>query len=251
MSVFQQFRLDGRIALVTGAGRGIGLAIAQAFAEAGAKVAIQDIDLAVAESEAKKLTDAGATAIALGGDATKLDDVDRWVPTTREKLGGTVDILVNNASIQMSQKFDEWTAEQMENVLRANYTGPFRLCQQVVAGMKERKWGRILNVGSIQGNKGFIGMGPYSGSKAALHNLTRALARPLGEHGITVNAIAPGVFDTLRNKSFTEKSQDFNWLPLRRVGQSEDCAAIALLLCSDAGGYITGDIISVDGGMHL
>lgn len=250
-SIFQQFRIDGRVALVTGAGRGIGLAIAQGLAEAGAKVAIQDIDFDVAEAEAKKIVDAGFTAVALGGDATNLEDVDRWVPDTKAKLGGDVDILVNNASIQMLHKLEEWTPELIDKVLRANYSGPFRLCQQVIPAMKEKRWGRILNIGSIQGNKGFLGMGPYSGSKSALHNLTRALARSVGEHNITVNALAPGVFDTMRNQEFTEKAPDFNWLPMKRIGKPEDCAAISLLLCSDAGGYITGDIISVDGGMAL
>ena len=251
MSVFHKLRLDGRVALVTGAGRGIGLAIAQAFAEAGAKVAIQDVDLGVAEAEAKKLVDGGATAIAIGGDATQLDQVDRWLPDTREKLGGNVDILVNNASIQTQMKFVEWPLDKFEETIRANFTVPFRLCQQVIPSMKEKRWGRILNIGSIQGIKGSLGMGPYAGMKAALHNLTQAMARSFGEHGVTANALAPGVFDTLRNQTFTSQTQNFDWLPIRRVGQPADCAAIALLLCSDAGSYITGDVISVDGGMSI
>ena len=251
MSVFQQFRLDGRVALVTGAGRGIGLAIAQALAEAGAKVAIQDIDLAVAEAEAKKLVDMGATAVALGGDATKLDDVDRWIPDTKEKLGSDIDILVNNASIQATMTFVEWPVETIENILRANLTGPFRLCQLVIPAMKEKRWGRILNIGSIQGIRGAPSMAPYSASKGALHNLTLALAKGMGEHGITVNALAPGVFDTLRNETFTNQHPDFSWIPARRIGKPADCGAIALLLCSDAGSYITGGVISVDGGMSI
>ena len=252
MSVFQQFRLDGRIALVTGAGRGIGLAIAQALAEAGAKVAIQDIDLAVAEAEVKKITDAGGQGVALGGDASKLDDVEAWVPKVTEALG-PIDVLVNNAAIQDNMKFVEWPADEIESVLRANITAPIRLCQQVVPHMKQQKWGRILNIGSIQGLKGSLSMSPYAASKAAIHNLTISLARGLGEHGITCNALAPGVFDTLRNKEFFahNEANNLKWLPLRRAGEPDDCAAIALLLCSDAGRYITGDVVSVDGGMAI
>ena len=252
MSVLQQFRVDGKVALITGAGRGIGLAIAQALAEAGAKVAIQDIDHDIAAAEAGKLVDAGGQAIALGGDATKLADVEGWITQTREALGD-VDILVNNVSIQASYSLEEWPIEEAEKILRTNVIGPMRLIQLAVPHMRERKWGRILNVGSIQGIKGYPGMLPYSAGKAALHNMTRALARGLGQHGITCNAIAPGIFNTLRNSETFGKHDihDFKDLPLRRAGLPDDCAAISLLLCSDAGKYITGDCVSVDGGMHL
>lgn len=253
-SLMNQFRLEGRVALVTGSGRGIGLAIGRAFAEAGAKVALQDIDQDVALAEAKRLVDAGHTAIALGGDATRLEDADAWFRDTTAQLG-PIDILVNNAAIQSSRHLEEWTGEQVEMILRANVTAPWRLCQLVVPHMRQQQWGRILNIGSIQGIRGYLGMGPYSASKAALHNLTNTFARAMGKDGITVNCIAPGFFNTHRNKAHIEKqfgeSKRADFLPLKRIGEPEDCAGAALLLCSDAGGYITGVVLHVDGGMHV
>lgn len=253
-AILNSFRIDGRVALVTGAGRGIGLGIAKALAEAGARVAIQDIDLDVARAEADALTRAGHPAVALGGDATRLGDADEWVAQTAAQLG-PVDILVNNASIQSSRHLEEWTNDQVEEILRANVASPWRVTQIVVPHMREQRWGRILNIGSIQGIRGYLGMGPYSASKAALHNMTNTFARALGKDGITVNCIAPGYYNTWRNRESMEKrqqgSKQVDWLPLKRIGEPEDCAGAALLLCSDAGSYITGAILHVDGGMHV
>lgn len=255
MFSFDQFRVDGRVALVTGAGRGIGLAIAQALAVAGARVAIQDIDLEIAQKEAAALANAGKQAIALGGDATKLADADAWIRQTQEQLG-PIDILVNNASIQSSRALEEWTNEQVEEILRANIASPWRLTQLVVPHMRQQQWGRILNIGSIQGMRGYLGMGPYSASKAAIHNFTNTFARALGKDGITVNCISPGYYNTHRNRDHFAKHHQANegkveWLPLKRVGQPMDCAGAAVLLCSEAGSYITGTVLPVDGGMHV
>jgi NAD(P)-dependent dehydrogenase (short-subunit alcohol dehydrogenase family) len=254
MFSLDQFRVDGRVTLVTGAGRGIGLAIAQALAMGGAKVAIQDIDLDVATAEAQALTAQGHTAIALGGDAKVIADADDWVKRTTEQLG-PIDILVNNASIQSSRPLEEWTPDQVDELLRANVTSPWRVTQLVIPHMREQQWGRILNIGSIQAIRGYLGMGPYSASKAAIHNFTNAFARALGKDGITVNCIAPGYYNTYRNRDHFAKHHAQNnkvdWLPLRRVGEPVDCAGAALLLCSDAGSYITGAVLHVDGGMHI
>ncbi len=253
-NTLSRFRVDGRVALITGAGRGIGLAIGQALAEAGAKVALQDIDRDVAREQADQLKQAGHDVIALGGDATRLADADEWIAETSKSLG-PVDILINNASIQSSRNLEEWSNEQVEEILRANIVSPWRLSQLVVPHMREQHWGRILNVGSIQGIRGYLGMGPYSASKAAIHNLTNSFARALGKDGITVNCIAPGYYNTWRNRDHFEKhhknDKRVEFLPLKRVGEPEDCAGAALLLCSDAGGYITGAVLHVDGGMHI
>lgn len=217
-------------------------------------MAIQDIDRDVAESEAAKLRDGGAQAVAIGGDATKIGDVERWPAEAAAALGvAGIDVLVNNASIQGSRNFEEWTVEQAEVILRANVTGLWRLSQLVAPHMRQQRWGRILNIGSIQGFRGSINMGPYSMSKGAVHHMTEMLGRWLAGDGITVNAIAPGIVDTLRNEHFfkSEQSKDAGkWVPAGRVSSPDDCAGAALLLCSDAGAYITGVVLPVDGGMH-
>jgi 2-deoxy-D-gluconate 3-dehydrogenase len=244
--------LQGRIALITGAGRGIGLGIAQALASAGAAVAIQDIDLDVAKAEVDKLSANGIRAIALGGDIRDTQKATNWIDRTIEQLGG-LHILVNNAAIQSQQPWLEVKLELMEEQFRANLFTPIVLCQRAVPIFRQQKFGRIINVSSIQQRHGNVGMLPYSLSKAALGTLTTALVRDTVKDGITINTIAPGFFRTLRNKSSFETEEKAkradNWVPVGRAGEPEDCAGIALLLCSEAGSYITGQTIFVDGGM--
>jgi NAD(P)-dependent dehydrogenase (short-subunit alcohol dehydrogenase family) len=248
------FDLSHRVALITGSGRGIGLAIAQSFVDAGAAVAIQDIDLDVAKSEAQKIAQIGGRAIALGGDITKLHDVTAMIPQTVKELG-TLDILVNNASIQFQAPWLELKAEQIEEVLRADLTAPLLLCQHAARIFAPKKWGRIINIGSVQQRGGWAGMLPYSLAKAALEKLTIALSRELAPQRITVNQIAPGIMNTLRNRDYLASEQNRQRaaanVPLGRVGEPADCAGVALLLASEAGSYITGQSIYVDGGFGL
>jgi NAD(P)-dependent dehydrogenase (short-subunit alcohol dehydrogenase family) len=252
--MFPNFNLDNRVALLTGAGRGIGRGIAQALASAGCAVAIQDIDEDVAQEVARGIEAKGGCAIALGGDITDLDLPAQLVAQTREQLGG-LHIVVNNAAIQIEKSWLELSREEIEMQIRADQITPMMLCQLAAPIFREQGWGRVLNVGSIQGLKGNPGMLAYSISKAALENMTRALARDLAPHGITVNIISPGYFDTYRNRSQfpneEEKKKRGEWLPMKRVGDPEDCGGIALLLCSDAGSYITGQTIYVDGGISV
>ncbi len=247
------FRLDGRRALLTGAGRGIGLGIARALAAQGAAVAIQDIEQDVAEAEARALREAGAVAVSLGGDVTDLSQAAPMVAQAQQALGG-LDILVNNAAIQMRKSWQENTVEEIQQQFNANIIFPMLLCQQAAAIFRRQRWGRIINLGSIQQLNANPYMLPYSTSKAALAHMTRAMARDLARDQITVNLIAPGWFDTWRNRhDFSSEEEKIergrHAIPIGRVGEPEDCAGIAVLLCSAAGDYITGQSIHVDGGM--
>jgi NAD(P)-dependent dehydrogenase (short-subunit alcohol dehydrogenase family) len=246
--------LTGRVALITGAARGIGLAIAHAFAAAGAAVAIQDIDLAVCQAEVAILQDDGHRALGLGGDISDISIAHSLIDQTVQSLGG-LHILVNNASIQFKKHWTELTIEDFDKILHANLAVPMLLSQKAAAIFKAQRWGRIVNVGSIQQIDGNPMMLPYSMSKAALVNQTIALAKDLGHDNITVNLIAPGYFDTLRNvpnfKDEADKARVTARYPIPRLGQPEDCAGIALVLASEAGAYITGQSIHIDGGIAL
>lgn len=248
------FRLDGKVALVTGAGRGIGLGIAEAFAAAGCAVAIQDIDQAVAQSAVDTLQKQGARAVALGGDAAEKTFAAQTVRAVVEALGG-FHILVNNAAIQTTQPWENMPADLVERQYRANVITPLLFCQQVIPIFRKQHFGRIINVGSIQQLKGIPTMLPYSMSKAALWNMTTGLAVDVASDGVTVNLLAPGYFDTVRNsdhlKDEAGRARAGKGIPLGRIGEPRDCAGAALLLASDAGAYITGQRIHVDGGMSL
>ena len=252
MAFLDQFRMDGHVALITGAGRGIGLAIARAFADAGAAVAIQDLDRKVAEKEAIAIVAAGGRAIALGGDLTHLDDVERWPAEVSAGLGASIDVLVNNGSIQHERPFVDYPVAEIEAVFRANLLVPMRLAQLTLPAMRDKGWGRVLNVSSVQARRGSEVMTPYAATKAALEHFTRNLARVARHPGVTVNAIAPGWFDTYRNQAQLDRhGRKADWMPASRMGRPEDCVGAALLLCSDAGAYITGAMLAVDGGMAV
>jgi glucose 1-dehydrogenase len=249
------FNLKGRSALITGAARGIGLGIAHALAAYGSNVAIHDIDLDAARREAGALSKAhDVKAVALGGDIRGLALPERLVRDAASQLNG-LHILINNASIQSEQDWTDVPAEQIETILRANFTFPVLLCQHAAKIFRAQKWGRIVNVGSIQQKTGNPTMIAYAASKSALDNLTRSLAKDLSGDGVMVNLIAPGLFHTLRNESYlgtgAGRERAGKNIPVRRVGEPRDAAGLALLLCSDAGSYITGQTIYVDGGLSI
>ena len=249
-------RLDGKAALITGAGRGIGVGIAHTLASAGCAVAVQDIDRDVAQATAEKISsETGARVVAIGGDVTDLTLPARAVRETVELLAG-VHILVNNAAIQQEKDWTQFTAEEITRQVNADFISPILFCQQVAPIFKRQHFGRIINIGSIQQRVGNPDMLPYSMSKAALENLTRGLARVLAADGITVNLLNPGYFNTYRNRQQFKTPQDLvdrgkKYVPMGRIGEPEDCGGIALLLASDAGAYITGQTIYVDGGMSV
>jgi NAD(P)-dependent dehydrogenase (short-subunit alcohol dehydrogenase family) len=247
--------LTGKVALVTGSGRGIGLAIAQSLASHGCAVAIQDIDIDVAQAEAEKINQLGGKAIAIAGDIADLALPDRCIAEVMRQLGG-LHILVNNAAIQLAKNWQEFTYDEITKIVNADFLSPIRFCQLAAEIFKAQRWGRIVNIGSIQQRVGNADMLPYSMSKAALENLTRALARTLAPDQVTVNLLNPGYFNTYRNRFDWKDDQERidkgkSYVPIGRIGEPEDCAGIAVFLASNAGGYITGQTIYVDGGMSV
>lgn len=248
-----RFNLTGKVALITGSGRGIGLAIGEAMAEAGASVVLQDIDLPVAQSAAKSINDRGGRAVAFGGDICDLTLPERLVSDAVSAFGG-LHILVNNASIQSYTNWLDLELSTIQQQVNADIVSPMLFCKAAVPIFKPQKFGRVINIGSIQQRTGNPNMLPYCVSKGALKTMTRTLARDLAKDGITVNLIAPGFMRTFRNREYfpddkTTIEHGKKSVPLGRIGEGSDCAGTALLLCSQAGEYITGQSIHVDGGM--
>ncbi len=250
------FDLTARSALLTGAGRGIGLAVARALAGAGCGVAVQDIDEGVARAAADGINAAGGRAVAFGGDLADLSLPARLVADAAAALGG-LHILFNNGSIQIPRPWMEAVPEAMERQLRVNLVSPVLFCQQVVPIFRRQRFGRIVNVGSVQQRQANPAMLAYSLSKGGLEKLTVGLARDLAKDNITVNQVAPGwIRNTVRNEGDFRSPADADRIaqqavPLGRVGEPEDVAGAVLLLCSDAGSYITGQNVFIDGAMGL
>lgn len=255
MNVMKTFRLDGRAALVTGSSRGIGRAIALGLAECGATVAVHGTKPAKALDETladvRKLS---PRSVAVTGELSHPDVPARLVADVTAALGG-FDILVANASIQIRKPWAEVTQAEAEQQMQVNFHATLRMIQAAVPAMRAKKWGRILTIGSVQQQCPHPDMVVYAASKSAQENLVRNLAKQLGPDGITVNNLAPGVILTDRNtpvladEAYAERVRGI--IPLRFFGETEDCVGAALLLCSDAGRYITGVDLLADGGMHL
>jgi gluconate 5-dehydrogenase len=248
MSYFDKFRLDGKVALVTGGSRGLGLEIAEALAEAGAKVSL------VARRE-EYFVDARVripNALTLLADVSDESHVRQAVADTQSQLG-QVDILVNAAGISWGADAMEMPAERIRQVMAINLDGTFFACKAVALGMKERGYGKIVNISSTAGLKGeppeVLEATGYAASKGAVNALTRDLAVKWGRFGIRVNALAPGFFPTrMTEKVLPRVSDMLKHLPLGRAGIPGELGGAALFLASAASDYVTGQIIAVDGG---
>jgi gluconate 5-dehydrogenase len=245
------FDLSGKVALITGAARGLGLGMALGLARHGAAVAIQDIELPVAQEAADRVVKEGGRAIALPGDITDLAICPGLVSDTVAKLGG-IHILINNAAIQERMPWYEVPSELAITTWTANLLAPWELCKLVRPHFLKQKWGRIINISSVQSRGKVPDMLPYAMSKAAIEYMTKAISRELAPHGVTINGIAPGWMDTHRNrndwKNEQEKIDHGKRVPVGRVGRFDDIAGAAVYLASDASSYMTGETLFITGG---
>ncbi len=249
------FMLKERTALITGSSRGIGAALATGLAQAGTNIVVhyaENVD--AANQVCKSIQAFGGQAVSVQGDLRDANAVEQIVVQSLDAFG-RIDILIHNASIQYRTDWLAITHEQALEQFNANLFAALHLAQRLAPPMVERGWGRMLMIGSVQQTVPHPEMAIYAASKAALENLTRNLAKQLAPTGVTVNTLAPGVIDTDRNKlsldDTTYLQRVLEKIPANRVGQPEDCVGAALLLCSDASSYITGQTLYIDGGMSL
>jgi 3-oxoacyl-[acyl-carrier protein] reductase len=241
--------LTGQTAFVTGSTRGIGLAIARALHAAGARVAIVGRDPARAQAVAAEL---GDQALGLSCDVARADQVDAAIAATETALG-PVDVLVNNAGITRDNILLRLSEEDWDAVLDANLKGAFHTTRAVIKGMMKRRSGRIINITSVVGLTGNKGQANYAASKSGLIGFTKSVAREYASRGILVNCIAPGFIETemtgaLPDAARTSLLED---IALGRFGQPEEVAGAVLFLASSLAGYITGQVLVVDGGMIM
>jgi 2-hydroxycyclohexanecarboxyl-CoA dehydrogenase len=248
-------RLNGKVAIVTGAAQGIGRAIATRLAEEGAKVAIADINEAIAATTAGEIRAAGGHAVALKLDVSSLDSAMAAVAAAERELG-PVDILVNNAGWDKVEPFVDNTVETWDRVIAINFRGALNCCKAVIPGMQARGHGKIVSISSDAGRVGSMGEAVYSGCKAGLIGFSKTLARELARNNINVNVVCPGPTDTALLKSAMADRPKVleamaKQIPMRRLGQPQDLAGVVAFFVSADADYATGQVISISGGLTM
>ena len=235
--------------LISGGSRGIGRAIVEAFAANGDNVAFL---YRSREEEAAQVAQATG-AVAIRADVSDPTEARRAITEAETALGGSIDVLVNNAAVSWIGQMQDMTDEEWRNILDTNLSGAFYLSREVVRGMVKNHYGRIVSIGSMWGKVGASCEVAYSATKAGLRGLTMAMAKEFGPSGITVNCIEPGFIATEMNAAIDEASKQAlcDETPLGRMGTPADVAAAAVFLASDAASFITGQVIGVDGGLAV
>ncbi|MEU9017664.1 glucose 1-dehydrogenase [Actinomadura sp. NPDC048394] len=250
--------LDGRVALVTGAARGIGAEIARTYARAGARVGVLDLKEVLTGDTVSAIRNAGGQAVGLGADVSDAEQVDRAVRRLADEFGG-LDIVVNNAGVTRDNLLFKMTEDDWDTVVAVHMRGVFLVTRAAQRIMVERRYGRVINISSTSalGNRG---QANYSAAKAGIQGFTRTTAIELGPFGITVNSIGPGYVDTEMTRATAERlgvavdqrlAEVAATLPMRRVGKPADIANAALFLASEDSGFVTGQVLYVDGGRSV
>ncbi|MFZ5722786.1 MAG: 3-oxoacyl-ACP reductase FabG [Pseudomonadota bacterium] len=244
--------LEGKVALVTGASRGIGQAIAQELLAQGATVVGTATTDSGAAAIAAAIAAAGGKGTGLAMNVASTESVGSALAKIEAQFG-TPTILVNNAGITRDNLLMRMKDEEWEEVINTNLNGLYRLSKGVLRGMMKARTGRIINIGSVVGAMGNGGQTNYAAAKAGLEGFTRALAREIGSRNITVNAVAPGFIDTDMTRELAEAQRTamLGQIPLGRLGEPREIAAVVAFLAGDAAGYITGATIPVNGGMYM
>lgn len=244
--------LEGKVSLVTGGAQGIGRAIALKLAREGSDVAVVDVNLEKAREVAGELEAMGRKATALKVDVVDRNQTEEMTNSVVSELGG-LHILVNNAGITRDALVMRMKEEEWDQVLAINLKGPYNCTRSAVRVMSKQRFGRIVNIASIVGLMGNAGQGNYSASKAGLIGLTKTVAREFAMRNVTCNAVAPGFIETSMTEALPEKVREelARQIPMRRLGTPDDVAEAVVFLASGAAAYITGHVLSVNGGMYM
>ena len=245
--------LDGKIALVTGASKGIGAAIASRLAEAGARIVVNyNTSSELAEEVAAEVKAKGSDALTVRADVSKVDQVTAMVKQVSDTWGD-VDILVNNAGIIDDGLLMRMSDDAWNNVISTNLNGTFYCTRAVLRAMVRKRWGRIVNISSVVGLRGNVGQANYGASKAGIIGFTKSMAKEVATRNITVNVVTPGYISTDTVDALPQDLKDriLSWIPQGHFGEVDDIAHLVVFISSPKAKYMTGQVISVDGGMAI